>query len=159
MLRADDRIRLYIQTEQSCDVYVVHSDQHVASLWLANMRTVPKEPLVLPSMQAYYQLSGARPQQSLTVICAQAPLPALAAMATQPLDEVQWQRLYATLEQQRGVVVAQHVPAQIAIGGNVRGINTPLSQEQVAASVFLHSVPISSGNGLLMSRYAFQIQP
>lgn len=152
-----DLIRLYIHTERACYIYVVHTSQLGASLLNMTEPKLQTTTLILPSIKTYYQIDGSHERETFTVVCALKQIPELEAMEHQPLDYATWQRLQTRLEEQSRLIIADDITT-IAIGGNVRGTDLPASQEQLTAGAFLHRVPVSSGDGLLLRSYEFQIQ-
>jgi hypothetical protein len=68
-LKAGDALRIYVQTEESSYVYVVHSDGKTVALLNVLEQKVPSSTLVLPSVEEYYAVDGKTLVETFTIIC------------------------------------------------------------------------------------------
>ena len=68
-LRAGDLIRIYVHPERSSIVYVIHSDGKTATLLNLVQQKIQSSTLVMPSIQEFYQVDGASPKETFTIIC------------------------------------------------------------------------------------------
>lgn len=153
-LRLVDLLRIYVSTDADFYVYVVHSDLSVATLLNTVENKNQNSLLVMPSSQDFYQVDGKTDQEIFTVICSPTEISQLTDLVKKgSLPHLKWAEIEKALMQQGKVELSEKIDKPFALAGNVRGTGGPKEVDP-----FVNTLPIFSGNGLLVKRYDFTIK-
>ncbi|SLM28256.1 exported hypothetical protein [Desulfamplus magnetovallimortis] len=157
-----DLIRLYVHTENSCYLYVVHTDTNSVNLLNITEQKIQSSTLILPSAQAFYEIDGTSSMEKITIICTPEKLPELSVMESRNLTYKEWSDTELALKNRSKLLVVDEEHETFAIAGNVRGLDgnskTGAQTNSVNSDQFLKELQIFSGNGLLVKKYEFQIK-
>ncbi len=152
-LKPGDRLRIYVQSEEACHVYVVHTDHKIVTLLGAFEEISPSAQVVLPGLLDSYQVDGKSPIEAFTIICSAVKLDDISALFNSKVTYKSWCSLEEKLLEKGKIDLSQKPDKPSAIAGNVRELTGSNKDD-----TFIHELPIYSGNGLLVKRYEFDIQ-
>jgi len=153
-LMAGDLLRIYVHPEKSSHVYVVHTDHKTATLLNMVQQKVQSSTLVMPSVQEFYQVDGASPVETFTIICSPKELNDVMDMLSSgeaPLTL--WSELEKGLIETGRIELSQRSERPFAIAGNVRGIG-----ESAGPDPFMGRLQIFSGKSILVKKYEFRVK-
>ncbi len=68
-IKLGDRLRICVQSDEACNVYVVHTDHKTVTLLGAFEAVSPNAQLVLPGLSDFYGVDGESPIEAITIIC------------------------------------------------------------------------------------------
>ena len=155
-LKSGDLIRLYVHTEKSCFIYIIHTDTKNVDLLNITEQKMQSSTLVLPSAQAFYEIDGISPMENFSIICSPTRLQQLSDLETKTINYSQWEKIQTNLLQKSSIVVSEQKQKSFAltgIAGNVRGIKDAEPEDS-----FVRDLRIFSGKGLLVKTYEFKIK-
>ena len=152
-IKPGDRIRIYIQPEAACNVYVVHTDRKKATLLGAFDATKPGVKLVLPSPSEFYQVDGKSPIEVVTIICSTVELNDIPALFTSKAAYESWAPMEEKLLKQGKIDLSEKPEKPSPIAGNVRELTGSNRDES-----FIRGLPIYSGNTIIVKRYEFNVK-
>ena len=153
MIKPGDRIRIYIHSSESTNVYVVYSNNTIARLLNMTIQKTGESTLCLPSAHSYYKVDGQNPMERFTIVCSPWDMPELSAMADSGIPWNRWSAIEKDLVRESKIELTRPPEPIIEIAGNVRG-----DDETGEQSRFVGSLPIFSGKGLLVKTYEFKVQ-
>ena len=120
-LKAGDLIRIYVHPEKSSSVYVIHSDGKTATLLNLVQQKIQSSTLVMPSIQEFYQVDGASPNEAFTIICSPRELTeALKLFDTGEAPHAEWAELEGKLIEEGRVDLSQKTERPVSIAGENR---------------------------------------
>lgn len=152
-IAAGDLLRIYVHPENPAFVYVIHSDGATATLLNEVAQKQSGATLVMPSLTEYYQVDGASPIESFTVICSPERLAVLAPFEEgATMSHSRWEEIESKLSERGRLDLQESAPIPFAIAGNVRGAASAVGDDR-----FTDELMIFTGEGLLLKRYAFSI--
>lgn len=152
-VNTSDFLRIYVQPEEPCHVYIIHTDHTRATLLNAANDTSRKvTQLTLPSLKDFYQLDGKSRIEGFSVVCSPDELIKISELF-QPgsISHEKWAVYETTLRQKSHIDLSQIIDTPFAIAGNVRG-KTP------DTNLFIQELPIFSGNHILIKTYKFRVK-
>jgi len=153
-IKAGDMLRIFVQPEADAWVYVVHTDAATASLLNLVRQQRQAVTIVMPSLQEFYEVDGKSPAEAFTVICSTGEIPEMAELVQKgSLDHKVWTAVEDKLTQKGRIELATQGEKPFALAGNVRGAGPGAGEDPFAASL-----PIFSGNGVLVKKYAFGVK-
>lgn len=153
-IKAGDMLRIFVQPEADAWVYVVHSDAATASLLNLVRQQRQAVTIVMPSLQEFYQVDGKSPSETFTVVCSSAEITEMAELVQKGrLDHKAWAAIEDKLTQKGKIELATQGEKPFALAGNVRGAGPGAGEDPFAANL-----PIFSGNGVLVKKYAFTVK-
>jgi len=153
-IKAGDMLRIFVQPEADAWVYVVHTDGAFASLLNLVRQQRQAVTLVMPSLQEFYEVDGKSPAEAFTVICSTGEITELAELVQKGrLDHKAWTAIEDKLAQKGKIDLATQGEKPFALAGNVRGAGPGAGEDPFAAGL-----PIFSGNGILVKKYAFAVK-
>lgn len=153
-IKKGDLLRIYVHPEHPSYIYVVHSDQHTATLLNEVAQRKVGATLVMPSLAEYYQVDGKSDRETFTIICSPDRLNDLKAFETSSqMSHDQWQKRKGELAERGRLNFDAGVEKPFAIAGNVRGAGTLRGDDS-----FIEKLMIYSGNSLLLKSYEFTVQ-
>jgi hypothetical protein len=152
-VKQGDALRIYIVPENDAYIYIVHNDGSAITLLNAqnaSTKIAKGTQIVLPSPEKFYQIDGTSSQEAITVLCSPTELRDVMKLASAPKASPQhWLTLEQTLTDKSKIQLGQQADKPFQIAGNVRSIGT---------ETFADTLPISSGNTLVVKKYVFQVQ-
>lgn len=153
IVKPGDELRIYVVPEADAYLYIIHNDGKKLTLLNAT-EAATKRPkgmqVVLPSAEKFYRVDGDSPTEALTVICSPTELREVSTLAQNPKASQQsWLILERTLIEKSTITLGQTSEAPLQMAGNVRSMKF---------DPFVDSLPVSSGNTMLVKKYAFQVQ-
>ncbi len=152
-IKPGDRLRIYVQTEEACHVYVVHTDRKKATLLGVFDATKPGVKLVLPSPSEFYQVDGKSPIEVFTIICSTVELNDIPALFTSKAAYESWAPMEEKLLKQGKIDLSEKPEKPPPIAGNVRELTCSNRDES-----FIRGLPIYSGNTIIVKRYEFNVK-
>jgi hypothetical protein len=152
-IKPGDRIRMYIQPEAACNVYVVHTDHKTATLLGAFEAVSPGAELVLPGLQDFYEVDGKSPIEAFTIVCSTGKLDNIPALFNSKVTHETWAPVEEKLLKQGKIDLSEKPDKPSPIAGNVRELT-----ESNKGDSFIHGLPIYSGNTILVKRYEFDVK-
>ena len=151
-IKLGDRFRIYVQSEEACHVYVVHTDHKTATL-LKVFEASPSAQLVLPGLLEFYEVDGESPVEAFTIICSTAKLDDISALFNSKVMYKSWAPMEEKLLKQGKIDLSQEPDKPSPIAGNVRELTGSNKDDS-----FIHGFPVYSGNTILVKRYEFSIK-
>ncbi len=148
-----DRLRIYIQPEEACHVYVVHTDRKTVTLLGAFEEMSKGAQLVLPGLLEFYEVDGKSPIETFTIICSTVKLNDISALFNSKVTYKSWASVEEKLLKQGKIDLRQEPDKPAPIAGNVREL-----AGSKKADPFISEIPIYSGNNILVKRYEFDIK-
>jgi hypothetical protein len=149
-LKAGEMIRIFVQPENPCYVYIIHSDNNESTL-LFNQRINSKsDTLILPSTSEFYVFDNKSPTAEITIFCSIKKINDITKLFTgdsvAPLQD--WNSLEESLVKKYKKNFSDQSEKPFSIAGNVGGINDD----------FLNGQLTLSGRGTLIRKYELQIK-
>ncbi|MBF0389565.1 MAG: hypothetical protein HQK71_05605 [Desulfamplus sp.] len=168
-LNAGDAVRLYVHSETSCYLYIIHTDGNNVSLLNITEQKIQSSTLILPSAQSFYEIDGKSSMERFTIICSPEKIGEISSMESKTLTQEEWSNLEHTLQKKSAILNDEEqedsfsISGNVAsIAGNVRGIDGSSSSIKSSSGInddpFLKELQIFSGNGLVIKTYEFQIK-
>ncbi|MBF0233485.1 MAG: hypothetical protein HQK65_10670 [Desulfamplus sp.] len=165
-LKAGDAVRLYVHTENSCYVYIIHTDGKSVDLLNITEQKIQSSTLIMPSAQAFYEIDGQSKMEKFTVICSPEQIKELSGMEKNNIDVSQWAAIETDLQAKSNALASKDdeelfsIDGNVtSIAGNVRGITNSIKNSSGANDdPFLKELQIFSGKGLVIKSYEFQIK-
>lgn len=152
-LKSGDSYRIYIQPEDDCMVYIIHTDEKTASILNMTELKTYSAPLILPSENEYFQVKSDSSFEKITIICSPRNLPELSSFKTKGITLAQWGAIEDDLIQESRIMPPPKDWDPISIAGNVRTIDSGTDDNQ-----FFKMLQIYSGKGFLLKQYDFQVK-
>ncbi|MBF0203633.1 MAG: hypothetical protein HQK67_04780 [Desulfamplus sp.] len=157
---------MYVHSENSNYVYIIHTDGKNVNLLNITEQKVQSSTLILPSAQAFYEIDGQSDIEKFTIICTPEKIDELSGMEKINITVAQWTAIETDLEKRSNALVSENEDEAFSIdgnitsiAGNVRGItNSIKSSSGVNDDPFLKELQIFSGKGLVIKTYEFQIK-
>ncbi|MBF0303477.1 MAG: hypothetical protein HQK73_10570 [Desulfamplus sp.] len=166
ILKPGDAVRLYVHSETSCYVYIIHTDGKNVSLLNITEQKIQSSTLIMPSAQAFYEIDGQSSMEKFTIICSPEKIQELSGMEKKNITNSEWTALETSFQKKSAILNADDEDEPFAINGNVasiagnvRGITNSIKNSSGANDdPFLKELQIFSGNGLVIKTYQFQIK-
>ena len=169
ILKVGDAVRLYVHSEASCYVYIVHTDGKNVNLLNITEQKIQSSTLILPSAEAFYEIDGQSDMEKFTIICTPQPIEQLAGMEKRTLTCLEWSALESELQKKSAILDSEDEESPFtingsvaAIAGNVRGVTNTISTIKNSSGAnddpFLKELQIFSGKNLVIKTYQFKIQ-
>lgn len=152
-IRPGDMFRIFVHPEKSCTVYIVYTDETRVHLLHAAYQDVKNCTLILPSVNAFYNVDGANTIEKITIICSPQKLPEIDSINDETTTYTKWAALLDTFTNKSKLIEVQKYEKPFSIAGNVRGTCGADSND-----AFLRKLQIYSGKGLLVKTYAFKVK-
>lgn len=150
-LKAGDFLRVYVQPEENCYVYVVHTDQKTAKLLSSTERRQPGSLVILPGSQDSYEVDGESPVDTFTIICSPDELKEVSGLLNTEIPYEKWAAIEKELAKKGEIDLGQKAEKPFPIAGNVRGAVDPNDR-------FAADLQIYSGNTVLVKQYEFSVK-
>jgi hypothetical protein len=152
-IKLGDRFRIYVQSEEACHVYVVHTDRKTATLLGTFEEVSPGAQIVLPGLSEFYEADGESPIEAFTIICSTAKLNDVSALFNSKVTYKSWAAMEKKLLEQGKIDLSQNPDKPSPIDGNVRELTAGKRDDSI-----IRELPIYSGNTILVKRYEFDIK-
>jgi hypothetical protein len=152
-IKPGDRIRIHVQSEGACNLYVVHTDHKTVTLLGAFEGMSPGAQIVLPALSEFYEVDGKSPIEAFTIICSTVKLNDLWALFNSRVAYKSWAAMEEKLLKQGKIDLSQKPDKPSPIDGNVRELTGGNKDDSL-----IRELPIYSGNGILVKRYEFDIK-
>jgi hypothetical protein len=152
-IKAGDRLRIYVRSEEACHVYVVHTDHKMATLLGAFEAMSPGAQIVLPGLLEFYEVDGESPVEAFTIICSTVKLNDISDLFNSKVTYENWAPMEEKLLKQGKIDLSQKPDKPSPIAGNVRELTGSNKDDS-----FIRELPIYSGNTILVKRYEFDIK-
>jgi hypothetical protein len=153
ILKAGDRIRIYVHTREPSNIYVVYTDKNKANLLNMTTQKIGESTLCLPSAHAYYKVDGNSPVERFTVLCSPVELPRISGMDSAGIPWEKWVAIEDRLIKRSKIQLIPDEEDPIVIAGVVRGNKNADDRDR-----FVAALPTYSGNGRLIKIYEFNVQ-
>ncbi|MBF0468162.1 MAG: hypothetical protein HQK61_04645 [Desulfamplus sp.] len=165
-LKAGDAVRLYVHTENSCYVYIIHTDGKSVNPLNITEQKIQSSTLILPSAQAFYEIDGQSNMEKFTIICSPEQLNELSGMEKNNMSVSKWAAIENDLQAKSNALASEDdedffsIDGNVtSIAGNVRGITNSIKNSSGANDdPFLKQLQVFSGKGLVIKSYEFQIK-
>jgi hypothetical protein len=151
-IKLGDRLRIYVQPEESCHVYIVHTDHKTATLLEASEAMSPNAKLVLPGLLESYEVDGESPTEVFTIICSTAKLNDISALFKSEVKYNAWAPMEEKLLNQGKIDLSEKPDKPSPIAGNVRELAGSRQDDPFTG------LPIYSGKTILVKRYEFNVK-
>lgn len=152
-LKAGDLFRIYVNSEENCVIYIIHTDEKLVSLLNITEQKVQSSTIILPSAQAYYQADGKSNFEKITIVCSPYKLPELTAIENNDMSLSEWSLIQDDLTRKSEIIQPIKKEKPFVIAGNVRGIANSKSGDP-----FVKRLQIYSGKGMLVKNYEFKVK-
>ncbi len=152
-IKPGDRIRIHVQSEGACNLYVVHTDHKTVTLLGAFEGMGPGAQIVLPGLLKFYEVDGESPIEAFTIICSTVKLNDLSALFNSKVTYKSWAAMEEKLLKQGKIDLSQNPDKPSPIDGNVREFTAGNKDDSI-----IRGLPIYSGNTILVKRYEFNIK-
>jgi len=143
-IKPGDRLRIHIQSEEACHVYVVHTDHKTVTLLGAFEAMSPRAELVLPSLLEFYEVDGKSPIEAFTIICSTAKLNDISALFNSKVTYENWALMEEKLIKQGKIDLSEKPDKPSPIAGNVRELTGGNKDD-----TFISGLPIYVGKPFL----------
>ncbi len=152
-IKLGDRLRIYVQSEEACNVYIVHTDHKTVTLLGAFEAISPSALLVLPGLLGFYEVDGKSPIEAFTIICSTVKLNDISALFNSKVTYKSWASMEEKLIEQGKIDLGEKPDKPSPIAGNVRELTDSNKDDP-----FIRGFPIYSGNTILVKRYEFNVK-
>jgi len=152
-IKPGDRLRIYVQPEEACHVYIVHTDHKTVTLLGTFEETSPSAQVVLPGLSEFYEVDGESPTETFTIICSTVKLNDISALFNSKVTYKSWAAMEEKLLKQGKIDLSQNPDKPSPIAGNVRELTGSNKDDSL-----IRGLPIYSGNAILVKRYEFDIK-
>lgn len=152
-IKLGDRLRIYVQSEEACNVYIVHTDHKTVTLLGAFEAISPSALLVLPGLLGFYEVDGKSPTEAFTIICSTVKLDDISALFNSKVTYKRWASMEEKFIEQGKIDLGEKPDKPSPIAGNVRGLADSNKDDP-----FIRGFPIYSGNTVLVKRYEFNVK-
>ncbi|MFZ0927128.1 MAG: hypothetical protein WAN11_00905 [Syntrophobacteraceae bacterium] len=152
-IKPGDWLRIYVQPEEACHVYIVHTDHKTVTLLGTYEEMSPGAQLVLPGLLEFYEVDGESPTEAFTIICSTVKLNDISALFNSKVTYKSWAAMEEKLLKQGKIDLSQKPDKPSPIAGNVRALTGSNKDDP-----FILGLPIYSGNNILVKRYEFNVK-
>jgi hypothetical protein len=149
-LRAGEMIRIFVQPEDDCYVYIIHSDYSESTLLCDKRISSKSDTLILPSTSEYYVFDDKSPTAKVTIFCSINKINDINKLFNGK-DEVkfsEWSPLEEELLNKYKKNFADKSEKPFPMAGNVSAINDE----------FLNRQLVLSGKGAIIRKYDLEIK-
>ena len=149
-LRAGEMIRIFVQPEDDCYVYIIHSDNSESTLLFDKKINSKKDTLILPSTSEYYVFDDKSPTAKVDVFCSVKKIDDISKLFKDG-DVVKlsgWNVLEENLLKKYKKNFTDKSEKPFPMAGNVSAINDE----------FLNRQLVLSGKGAIIRRYDLEIK-
>jgi hypothetical protein len=149
-LRAGEMIRIFVQPENDCYVYIIHSDNSESTLLYDKKLSSKQDTLILPSTSEYYVFDDKSPTAKVVIFC-----------SVKKIDDINklfgrgdaaklssWDSLEEKLLKKYKKNFADKSEKPFPMAGNVSAVNDE----------FLNRQLVLSGEGVIIRRYDLEIK-
>jgi hypothetical protein len=149
-LKAGEMIRIFVQPENDCYVYIIHSDNSESTLLFDKKVDFKKDTLILPSTSEYYVFDNKSPTAKVDIFC-----------SVKKIDDIDklfkdgdvaklssWSLLEEKLIEKYKKNFTDKSEKPFPMAGNVSAINDE----------FLNRQLVLSGKGAIIRRYDLEIK-
>jgi hypothetical protein len=152
-VKAGDRLRIYVQPQQACRIYVVHTDHRKVTLLTVFKAENPGDLLALPGPPDFYEVDGESPSEDFTIICSAEELIDISNLFKSGATYKSWASVERKLLEEGKNDLSQKPEKPLAIAGNVRALDSSGKDDPM-----ISGFPIYSGTTLLVKRYEFAVK-
>ncbi len=152
-IKPGDRFRIYVQPEEACHIYVVHTDHKTVTLLTTFEARDPGELLALPGASEWYEVDGKSSIEAFTIICSPVKRNDISALFESQVSYERWAPMEVELLKQGKNDLSQKPGKPFPITGNVREF--PIGSKD---GPLVHGLPTYSGTALLVKRYEFNVK-
>lgn len=149
-LRVGEMIRIFVQPEDDCYVYIIHSDNSESTLLCEKKVSSKQDTLILPSTSEYYVFDDKSPAAKVTIFCSINKINNINKLFSgrDVVKSSEWSSLEGALlkEYKRNFTDKSEKPFPMA--GNVSAINDD----------FLNHQLVLSGKGAIIRKYDLEIK-
>ncbi|MCF8107616.1 MAG: DUF4384 domain-containing protein [Desulfohalobiaceae bacterium] len=153
-IQTGDLLRIYVHSERSSYVYVVHTDTETVELLNLTYQKIQSSTLVLPSIETYYQVDGKSPVERFVIVCSPKKMPVFLDLEDDGLSYAQWLQTEKDLLQRSRVVSTTRHEPRFEIAGNVRGVPDGAK----GCDSFVNKLEVFSGRGMVVKKHEFQVE-
>ena len=150
ILKPGDKIRIYVHTGETSNVYVIYTYKNKANLLNMTTQRIGQSTLCLPSAHAYYTVDGNSPVERFTILCSPDELPPISGMDSAGIPWDKWASIENGLVKESKIDLTHQMEPPIPIGGTTRG--------EDFLDRFVEDLPTYSGKGRVVKIYEFKVQ-
>lgn len=149
-LRAGEMIRIFVQPENDCYVYIIHSDNSESTLLYDKKVSSKKDTLILPSTSEYYVFDDKSPTAKVDIFCSIKKIDDIKKLFNEKgvAKLSSWSLLEEKLLKKYKKNFADKSEKPFPMAGNVSAINDE----------FLNRQLVLSGKGAIIRRYDLEIK-
>ena len=149
-LKAGEMIRIFVQPENDCYVYIIHSDNKESTLLYDKKIASKQDTLILPSTSEFYIFDDKSPTAKITVFCSLKKINDINKLfkAENVSDNDEWASLEDKLLKKYKRNLTDQSEKPFPMAGNVSAVNDE----------FLNHQLVLSGKGAIIRRYEIEIK-
>lgn len=152
-LLTGDLLRLFVHPAKASFIYIIHSDKKNVTLLAQKEQEEASYPLILPSTNQYYEVTGTSTFEAITMIISPNPLDSILTLfGSKPTPE-EWLAFEKKIIEKSKLELDEESKSGFVIAGNIRGEENIESHETV-----VKKLRILSGKGIIVKKYEFSIQ-
>jgi len=149
-LRVGEMIRIFVQPENSCYVYIIHSDNKESTLLYDKKISAKHDTLILPSTSEYYVFDNKSPTAKITIFCSLKKIEDINRLfeGENVSDKNEWSSLEEKLFKKYKKNLSDQSEKPFPMAGNVSAVNDEFLSRQL----------VLSGKGMIIRRYEIEIK-
>ncbi len=149
-LRVGEMIRIFVQPENSCYVYIIHSDNKESTLLYDKKISAKHDTLILPSTSEYYVFDNKSPTAKITIFCSLKKIEDINRLfeGENVSDKNEWSSLEEKLFKKYKKNLGDQSEKPFPMAGNVSAVNDEFLSRQL----------VLSGKGMIIRRYEIEIK-
>jgi hypothetical protein len=153
-LKKDDLLRVHILPEQTCYIYIIHTDQQTATLVNPENNNIEEAmPYAIPSSRNFFQVDGQSAMENISIICSpQKNRNIIDLFCSGTTSHDRWSRLKTALMEKSKIDFNEIPRKSISLAGNLRGASTHQDSD------FTDRLKYFSGKSLLVKTYEFHVE-
>ena len=149
-LKAGEMIRIFVQPENSCYVYIIHSDNKESTLLYDKKVSAKNDTLILPSTSEYYVFDDKSPTAKIAIFCSLKKIENISHLFQNEnvADNNDWSSLEEKLFKKYKKNLSDQSEKPFPMAGNVSAVNDE----------FLNRQLVLSGKGMIIRKYEIEIK-
>jgi hypothetical protein len=149
-LRVGEMIRIFVQPENSCYVYIIHSDNKESTLLYDKKVSAKHDTLILPSTSEYYVFDDKSPTARITIFCSLKKIEDINQLfkSENISGNNEWSSLEKKLFKKYKKNLGDQSEKPFPMAGNVSAVNDE----------FLNRQLVLSGKGMIIRKYEIEIK-
>ncbi len=152
-LKTGDLLNIYVRSTKASFIYVVHSDNKIATLLTRTEQKLIGSILVLPSTNEYYEIDGTSNFEKFCIIISPVELKKVNQLFDKTVSHDEWVAYEKALVEKSKVTLNEKSKTSFVIAGNVRGVKSDGGQDAL-----VKQLKIFTGNSMVVKKYDFKIK-